>query len=112
MAAAVFVELITDRGIFLPVDTDTALTYAGVALATIASSVGVALAKGRSDFPDVGSSVDLLEAVYASLTAAKRSAASVTQAQVRTALLASHHAAVHTTNDPIMVCTHRSWSSC
>ncbi|GLI68209.1 hypothetical protein VaNZ11_012553 [Volvox africanus] len=82
VAAAVCIELITDHSVFYPVNSNTAIMYACVALATLASSVGIALAKGRSDSPIAGTGVDILEAVYASLTAVKRSAASVTQAQV------------------------------
>ncbi|GIL79537.1 hypothetical protein Vretifemale_8858 [Volvox reticuliferus] len=82
VAAAVCIELITEHSVFYPVNNDTAIMYACVALVTLATSVGIALAKGRSDSPIAGTGVDILEAVYASLTAVKRSAASVTQAQV------------------------------
>ncbi|EFJ45865.1 hypothetical protein VOLCADRAFT_93702 [Volvox carteri f. nagariensis] len=81
VAVAACIEIITDHSVFFPVNGDTAITYACVALATLASSVGIAFVRGRGDSPAAGTGVDILEAVYASLTAAQRSAASVTQAQ-------------------------------
>lgn len=82
MAVAACIEVITDHSVFFPVKDDTALTYACVALATLAAAVGVAVTRGRSDSPTSGTGSEILESVYASLTAVQRSAASVTQAQV------------------------------
>ncbi|GLC40882.1 hypothetical protein PLESTF_001047300 [Pleodorina starrii] len=82
LAVAAFIEVITDHSVFFPVNNDTATTYACVALGTLATAVGIAFARGQNDSTAAGTGIDTLEAVYASLTAVKRSAASVTQAQV------------------------------
>ncbi|KXZ56088.1 hypothetical protein GPECTOR_2g970 [Gonium pectorale] len=82
VAVAVAIEALTDRSIFLAVNGDTALTYAAIGLATVATAAGIALARGGTSTLALGTGMDLLEAVIASLTAVRRSAAGVTQTQV------------------------------
>ncbi|KAG2484518.1 hypothetical protein HYH03_016658 [Edaphochlamys debaryana] len=77
VAVAMGIELITERGIFLPLTVDSALALGGAMIATVAGASWAALATLNTSTGEA-----LLEAVYASLTAVQRSAASVTGTQV------------------------------
>lgn len=81
VAAAVLIELVTDQGVFSStgnaISNETAMAYAVTAACTLGIAGAAALARSS-----VQSGVEVLESVYASLTAVKRSAASVTQTQV------------------------------
>lgn len=73
-AVALAVEGITEKGVFFGMAAETAVPYACGAASVLAVSALLAVARNQG----------LLEAVYASLTAVRRSAASVTEAQVDT----------------------------
>ncbi|KAG2430009.1 hypothetical protein HYH02_013837 [Chlamydomonas schloesseri] len=82
VAAAAVIEVVTEQGVLGSLTAESAITYVAATAAAIATAVGVAFARSRSDRVEDLGGLELLEPVYASLTAVRRSAASVTQAQV------------------------------
>lgn len=83
VAAATVIELVTEQGVLGSVTAESVVTYIAATAAAVATAIGIAFFRSRSDnVTDLGG-LELLEPVYASLTAVRRSAASVTQAQVR-----------------------------
>ncbi|PNW80062.1 hypothetical protein CHLRE_08g376300v5 [Chlamydomonas reinhardtii] len=82
VAAATVIELVTEQGVLGSVTAESVVTYIAATAAAVATAIGIAFFRSRSDnVTDLGG-LELLEPVYASLTAVRRSAASVTQAQV------------------------------
>lgn len=98
VAAAVLIELVTDQGVFSStgnaISNETAMAYAVTAACTLGIAGAAALARSS-----VQSGVEVLESVYASLTAVKRSAASVTQTQVCFIFMKSIFRQVSTSHD-------------
>lgn len=80
-AVALAVEGITEKGVFFGMAAETAVPYACGAASVLAVSALLAVARNQGSGAD---GQGLLEAVYASLTAVRRSAASVTETQVDT----------------------------
>ncbi|KAG2426528.1 hypothetical protein HXX76_011753 [Chlamydomonas incerta] len=82
VAAATVIEVVTEQGVLGSVTAESAFSYVAATAAAVAVAIGIAFARSRSDNPEDLGGLELLEPVYASLTAVRRSAASVTQAQV------------------------------
>lgn len=80
-AVALAVEGITEKGVFFGMAAETAVPYACGAASVLAGAALLAVARNQGSGAD---GQGLLEAVYASLTAVRRSAASVTETQVDT----------------------------
>lgn len=77
-AVALAAELITEKGVFFSMTGDSAALYGTAAFGVFGLAAALAVARNQV----AGDGLALLEPVYASLTAVRRSAASVTQAQV------------------------------
>ncbi|PNH08066.1 hypothetical protein TSOC_005415 [Tetrabaena socialis] len=78
ISSAALVELVTDQGVVGAFNDVSAAAY--LAAAGTVMAVSAALALARSNMDPLESGMELLETVYASLTAVRRSASSMSQA--------------------------------
>jgi hypothetical protein len=86
-ATAAVVEISTDQGVFFAsgLTADAAALYAAVAGGTLLAAAGAAVLKNAGSQASSDEGAELLPAVWASLTAVKRSASCATEVQVRAA---------------------------